>query len=80
MIALLLLAAPVPITPPPGTALKPLCRNPGIVAAARAPGEPGLHPLGDEPPAQHLYAVVRIDVDGCNNPLVISRTVGLPKR
>jgi hypothetical protein len=36
-----------------------------------------VHPLGAEPAAQSLYAVVR-EVDGCNKPIVLSPQVGQP--
>ena len=58
--------------------LKPICRNPGIVAVDSAKGI-GIRPLADAPPAQQIKAVVR-EIDGCNRPVVVKSEVGVRRR
>jgi hypothetical protein len=79
--ALLAAASPtavtvIPVKHSPG-AITPICRNPEPRAAA-GDTKAGIHPLGAEPPARHLYAVAR-EIDGCDKPVVIAERVGAPK-
>lgn len=80
LVAALLASGAAVVTPQPGTPVqsKPICRNPGIVTAGTR-GTAGIRPLGSEPPARQIKAVVR-EIDGCNTPIVVNAEVGAPRR
>lgn len=80
--ALVALSPAFAVVPPSATAqARPICHNPGIVTARAANTTGTIRPLGDEPPAQHILAVVRTDfADGCVKPVVVNAQIGTPKR
>ncbi|MDQ2878122.1 MAG: hypothetical protein M3R41_03475 [Pseudomonadota bacterium] len=77
MLIVALLAAS-PVNARTETAIKPICRNPGVHAVAGR-ARPGAHALAAEPPARHIKAVVR-EIDGCNRPVVVADRVGMEGR
>lgn len=68
----LLLAAPPSDAPPPKT--EPVCRRADVTQASGAT-RPMLHPLGREPNATQVLAVLRTE-GGCIKPVVVSDSVG----
>ena len=60
----------------PDTFGKPICRNPEVLTARKDTTGGGIHPLGGEPPARHIRAVLRTDFDGCVKPVTIKARVG----
>lgn len=52
------------------------CTPSASMTAAR-PRPPRIHNLGEEPPANQLYAVYRRGRDGCPDPIVLRKGVGL---
>jgi|UniRef100_UPI0035CC3ABE hypothetical protein len=77
LLAVLLAAAgPAPDTPHRAPALQPLCRKPSSVPVWDHRKTPLIHPLGNEPPAQQIRAVLRTMPDGCVVPMVVRAEVG----
>jgi hypothetical protein len=76
-IPLLLAIAPlaeVTAEQPPESPAQPRCQTHQPMKTADM-ARSLIHPLGAEPQAQSLYAVVR-EVDGCNTPIVLTAQVG----
>lgn len=55
--------------------IEPVCENVLVLSAARRQDRSGIRPLGKEPSARHILAVVRT-VDGCTRPVVVNAEVG----
>ncbi len=77
LLVALLAADAVAVTPPPSG--KPACQNPGVQQVDAKAKAPGIHPLGDEPPAKHVMTVMRT-FDGCVRPVVVRENIGTPRR
>jgi hypothetical protein len=60
-------------------AVKPMCQHYGAIVASDTLPTASIRPLGQEPPAQQIAAVLRT-VDGCQKPLVVRAEVGTPRR
>lgn len=73
LLAILLAGSAVAV---PSAQLGPICRNPETLRADEAVPKAGIRPLGDEPPARHIRAVLRTDFDGCVKPVTIDARVG----
>lgn len=75
--ALLLAAGSLPATAPPPNPhpLAAICHKVALGTVA-GPATARIQPLGDQPPAQHLMAVLRTTRDGCVTPIVVRAEVG----
>lgn len=62
-----------------GAARPPACMRDSVTLIAAPAAATSIHPLGAEPPAQHIAAVLR-SVNGCRKPIVIRSEVGTPRR
>lgn len=60
-------------------AVKPICQRHDAILVGSPPPTASIRPLGQEPPAQQIAAVLRT-VDGCQKPLVVRAEVGTPRR
>lgn len=76
-LALLLAAASLGGTAPPAAPrpLAPICHKMSLGTVAD-PTTARIQPLGDQPPAQHIKAVLRTTPDGCITPIVVRAEVG----
>ncbi len=70
--------ADVKPAPAPSNSKKADCNNHRVSRAATEKAI-GARPLGHEPDAQHIQAVVRT-IDGCSRPIVLSENRGLHPR
>lgn len=70
-------AAPIVVTLPPGA--HPLCQ-PVSTTPVGTPDTAHIRPLGDEPPAQQIVAVLNTTPDGCVTPIVVRAEVGQRRR
>jgi hypothetical protein len=76
LVLLIAAAAPTLVTLPPGAhPLAPLCHRPSTMWAA-GPKDARIHPLGQEPPAQQIIAVLNLSPEGCVTPIVVRAEVG----
>lgn len=78
----LMVLAPMMIAAAPDAktaAIKPMCQHYGAIVAGGPMPTASIRPLGQEPPAQQIAAVLRT-VDGCQKPLVVHAEVGTPRR
>lgn len=75
--ALLLAAASLTASAPPPNP-HPLARpcNKMAIGTVAGPGTARIQPLGDQPPARHIMAVLRTTPDGCITPIVVRAQVG----
>ena len=75
--ALLIAAAwPTMVTSPAGAhPLAPLCRIPSAIPIA-GPNVARVRPLGEEPPAKQIIAVLNVTPEGCVKPVVVRAEVG----
>jgi hypothetical protein len=73
--AMLLLIAAAPASQNAPNPAKPICQNAGLLNATDPKPKAGIHPLGEEPPARQVIAVLKT-VDGCSRPVVVRENIG----
>ena len=76
---MLFLAALILAAPAPTAGAKPICRVATVTLATDGDAAPSVHPLGHEPAARQVLAVLQTD-GGCITPRVVRDVVGLNPR